>query len=136
MLHISQRGSPVRSMRWHPLTWSGLYDLEQAHDKKVKVNKIAQVCVEWGLTFLRSLSHELQQRILGVKGVKPLTVQEQEKLRQELDQKLGSAAGKFRFDDRLAFALPRSAKQAIREEAQQRGTKMSRIVRERIGVKF
>jgi len=136
VLHISQRGSPVRSMRWHPLTWSSLYDLEQVHSRKVKVNHIAQVAVEWGLQFIASLSHDLQERVLGVKGTKPLTSEEQEKLSKELETKLGSLAGKFRFDDRLAFALPRSMKQVIREQAERQDTSMSQVLRGKIGVKF
>jgi hypothetical protein len=119
-------------MRWHPLIWSRLFDLQAEHDDNVKVNRIAQVAVEWGLDFVGSLSHELQKRILGVKGATPLTLEEQEKLRQELNVKLGALAGKFRFDDRLAFALPRSMKQVIREEAERADTTMSAIARKRI----
>ena len=125
-------GSPVRSMRWHPLIWERLFGLQAAHKHKVKVNRVAQVAVEWGLDFVGSFSHELQERILGVKGATPLTLEEQEKLRQELNMKLGALAGKFRFDDRLAFALPRSMKQVIREEAEGAGTTMSAIARKRI----
>jgi len=125
-------GSPVRSMRWHPLIWERLFGLQAAHEHEVKVNRIAQVAVEWGLDFLGSLSVELQKRILGVKGATPLTLEEQEKLREELNMKLGALAGKFRYDDRLAFALPRSMKQVIREEAEVAGTTMSVIARKRI----
>ena len=129
-------GNPVRSMRWHPLIWERLFSLEVDHKHGVKVNRIAQVAVEWGLQFIASLSHELQERILGVKGAKPLTLEEQERLRKELETKLGSLAGKFRFDDRLAFALPRSMKQVIREQAERQETTMSQVLRDKIGVKF
>lgn len=125
-------GSPVRSMRWHPLIWERLFGLQSAHKNQVKVNRVAQVAVEWGLDFLGTLSLELQERILGVKGAKPLTLEEAENLRKELNLKLGSLAGKFRYDDRLAFALPRSMKQVIREEAEGAGTTMSAIARKRI----
>jgi hypothetical protein len=125
-------GSPVRSMRWHPLIWERLFGLQAAHHHQVKVNRVAQVAVEWGLDFLGTLSLELQARILGVRGAKPLTLEEAEALRKELNTKLGSLAGKFRYDDRLAFALPRSMKQVIREEAEGAGTTMSDIARKRI----
>jgi hypothetical protein len=119
-------------MRWHPLIWERLFGLQAAHEHKVKVNRIAQVAVEWGLDFVGSLSHQLQERILGVKGAKPLTLEEQANLRKELNEKLGGLAGKFRLDDRLAFALPRSVKQLIREEADRADTTMSAIARKRI----
>jgi hypothetical protein len=119
-------------MRWHPLIWERLFGLQAAHHHNVKVNRIAQVAVEWGLDFIGSLSLDLQKRILGVKGTLPLTLEEQERLRQELNVKLGALAGKFRFDDRLAFALPRSMKSLIREEAEAAGTTMSAIARKRI----
>jgi hypothetical protein len=128
-------GNPVRSMRWHPMIWERLFSLQVDHKHGVKVNRIAQVAVEWGLQFIASLSHELQERVLGVKGAKSLTLEEQEKLRKELETKLGSLAGKFRFDDRLAFQLPRPMKQLIREEAERNRTTMSAIMRERIALK-
>jgi len=130
VLHF--RGSPVRSMRWKTSTWDQLYDIESQHNHKVKVNRIAEVAVTWGLAFLRTLSPQLSARILRVKGVKPLTFEEQQKLRAELDNKLGSLAGSFRMNDRLAFALPTPAKQLIREEAERSHVTMSAIARRRI----
>lgn len=117
-------------MRWHPLIWAQLYDMEAAHKRRVRVNKIAAVAVEWGLEFLRSCSDPLQKRILGVEGL-PLTLEEMENLRKELDAKLGVLAGKRRLDSVLAFRLPRPVKEAIREEAERRDISMSAIAQER-----
>ena len=130
VLHF--RGSPVRSMRWKKSTWDQLYDVESQHDHEVKVNRIAEVAVTWGLAFLRTLSPQLSARILRVKGEKPLTFEEQQRLRAELNSKLGSLAGSFRMNDRLAFALPTPAKQLIREEAARSHLTMSAIARRRI----
>ena len=130
VLHF--RGSPVRSVRWKKATWDQLYDLESEHDRKVKVNHIAEVAVSWGLAFLRTLSPQLSARILGVTGERPLTFDEEQKLRAELDRKLGGLAGAFRLNDRLAFALPAPAKQLIRQEAERTHSSMSAIARRRI----
>ena len=125
-------GNPVRSMRWPPNTWAVLGDLQVQHHHKVKVNRIAKVAVEWGLAFLETLSPQLRSRILGVKGERPLTFEEQQRLRVELETKLGNLAGTFRLNDRLAFALPAPAKQLIRQEAQRSHVSMSVIARRRI----
>jgi len=130
VLHF--RGSPVRSVRWKPRTWDELYDLESQHKRRVKVNHIAEVAVTWGVAFLRTLSPELSARILGAKGEHPLTFEEEQKLRVELDRKLGGLAGAFRLNERLAFALPAPAKQLIRQEAQRTHMSMSAIARRRI----
>jgi len=119
-------------MRWRPSTWDQLNEVETEHRYKVKVNRIAEVAVNWGLAFLRTLSSPLQQRVLGIKGVKPLTFDEQEKLRSELSNRLGSLAGALRYDDRLGFALPRPIKQILREEARRSETSMSEIARTEI----
>ena len=119
-------GNPVRSMRWHPSIWTALGNLEVEHHYKVKINRIACVAVEWGLAFLRTLTPELQARILGVKGQLALTMKEREVLQSELDRKLGSMAGKFRFDDHLSFCLPQPVKQLIREEAERSKTTIAR----------
>jgi hypothetical protein len=118
-------------MRWHSLIWSQLYDMEAAHKRRVKVNKIAAVAVEWGLQFLRSCSDPLQKRILGVEGA-PLTLEETANLRKELDAKLGPLAGKMRLDSVFAFRVSRPVKEAIREEAERRDIPMSAIAQERI----
>lgn len=129
------RGSPRRSFRWHYRVFDDLYEMEADRNHKVTVNRIASVAIEWGLAFLRTLSPQLQDRVLGVKGVKPLTFVEQEKLRNELNTKLGSMVGQFRLDDRLAFALPKPAKELLREEAKKGNTTMSKIARSRIIMK-
>jgi hypothetical protein len=74
----------------------------------------------------------LQERILGVEGAKPLTTDEEEKLREELNKKLGAVAGTLRLDERLAFALPKTMKEIIREEALSKDTTMSDIARRRL----
>jgi len=126
------RGSPRRSFRWKARTFDALYQVEKDHDRKVKVNRIAEVAVAWGLAFLQTLTPQLRARILGVKGEKVLTFEEREKLRAELEKKLGSLTGAFRLNDRLAFALPTSAKQVIRQEAERAHRSMSAIARERV----
>ena len=119
-------------MRWRWTTWDQLNQLESQHGYNVKVNRIAEVAVVWGLAFLGTLSSALQARVLGIKGVKPLTFDEQEKLRSELSNRLGSLAGALRYDDRLGFALPRPIKQILREEARRSETSMSEIARTEI----
>jgi hypothetical protein len=119
-------------MRWPPGTWARLGDLQVQQHHKVKVNRIAKVAVEWGLAFLETLSPQLRSRILGVKGERPLTFEEQQRLRTELETKLGSLAGTFRLNERLAFALPAPAKQLIRQEAERSHVSMSVIARRRI----
>ena len=131
VLHFS-RGSPVRSMRWKSMTWDRLYEMEYDHKRRVKVNRIAEVAVNWGLAFLRTLDPHIRGRILGEKGEKPLTVEERDKLRSDLERRLGTQAGAFRLDNRLAFALPTPAKQLIREEAERSHLSMSAIARRRI----
>jgi hypothetical protein len=113
------------------MTWDRLYEMEHDH-KKVKVNRIAEVAVNWGLAFLRTLDPHLRGRILGEKGEKPLTVEERDKLRSDLERRLGTQAGAFRLDNRLDFALPTPAKQLIREEAKRAQVSMSAIARKRI----
>jgi hypothetical protein len=135
VLRFGKRGSegnPVRSMRWHPNIWLSLGELEVQHHYKVKVNRIASVAVEWGVAFLGTLSPKLQERVLGVKGARPLTFKESEALREELNSKLGSLAGKFKLDDRMVFALPKPAKDLLRQEAEKADTTMSAIARQRI----
>jgi len=127
-----ERGSPRRSFRWKPKTFDTLYEMEMHHDRKVKVNRIAEVAVTWGLAFLRTLSPQLRARILEVKGERRLTFEEQQRLRVELDRRLGGLTGAFRLTDRLAFALSRPAKQLIREEAERVHKSMSAIARQRI----
>jgi hypothetical protein len=131
VLHFT-RGSPVRSMRWKSMTWDRLYEMEHDHKGKVKVNRIAEVAVNWGLAFLRTLDPQLRGRILGGKGEKALTFEERDKLRSDLERRLGTKAGAFRLDNRLAFALPTPAKQLIREEAERAQVSMSAIARKRI----
>jgi hypothetical protein len=102
------------------------------HDRRVKVNRLAEVAVNWGLAFLRTLNPHLRARILGAKGEKPLTMEERDRLRNDLERRLGTQAGAFRLDNRLAFALPTPAKQLIREEAERARMSMSAIARRRI----
>jgi hypothetical protein len=106
--------------------------MEQDHNRKVKVNRIAEVAVLWGLAFLRTVPAPLRSRILGVKGEKILTHEERENLRMDLENKLGSASGAFRLNDRLAFALSTAAKRLVRDEAKKSGRSMSAVARERI----
>jgi hypothetical protein len=118
-------------MRWKRMTWDRLYEMEYDHKRRVKVNRIAEVAVNWGLAFLRTLDPHIRGRILGEKGEKPLTVEERDKLRSDLERKLGTQAGAFRLDNRLTFALPTPAKQLIREEAERSHLSMSAIARRR-----
>lgn len=106
--------------------------MESQHNRRVKVNRIAEVAVSWGLAFLRTLSPQLSARILGVKGERPLTFAEEQKVRAELDRKLGTLTGAFRLNDRLAFALPFPAKEIIRDQARRSKSSMSAIARSRI----
>jgi hypothetical protein len=106
--------------------------MEMELGRAVSVNRIAKVSLEWGLTFLETLSPQLRSRILGVKGERPLTFDEHQKLRTELENKLGNLAGAFRLNERLAFALPAPAKQMIRQEAERSHVSMSVIARRRI----
>jgi len=126
------RGSPRRSFRWKRRTFDALYEMEYDHKRRVKVNRIAEVAVNWGLAFLRTLDPRLRGRILGEKGEKPLTAEERDRLRSDLERRLGAQAGAFRLDNRLAFALPTPAKQLIREEAERAQVSMSAIARKRI----
>ena len=132
---LHSRGSPVRSVRWKNKLWDELYQVESEARHQVKPNRIAEIAVHYGLVFLQSLDPLLRARVLGVKAGGSFTFQEEQKLHAELKRKLGSAVGQFRFDDRLSFALPRSAKDVIREEAERSKSTMSAVARRHILLK-
>lgn len=116
-------------MRWHPLVWEKLYDLELTHKHQVKVNRIAQVAVELGLTFLMPLNYEVRERILGVKGTKPFTFDQQEKIREDVRRVL-ERHGHAALLSPTATRLTVAEKSALKELATKNKTTMSALARQ------
>lgn len=123
-------GSPVHAVRWKAGTWNAIYDLVQLHgyNHKAKANHVAEVAVKWGLAFISSLSQTMQKRILGIE--RELTIDERQRLRSELEQKLSSEADILRLDDKLGFALPHVMKDVLKRQKERTGVSMSRQIRQ------
>ncbi len=106
--HLSYSGR-VRSFRWKGTTWEKLHLLESEHNYLVKTNKIAEIAVNLGITHLQALSPQLQARILEVNGEKPLSFQEEQQLRSELQASVQTG----RMDTFISFRVSKELKENL-----------------------
>lgn len=113
MTRNSERGSPRRSFRWRPRTFTELYELST--DTGVSVNHVAQVAANWGLVFLRSVDPRARNRLLGVKGTKPLTSAELDEYKDRTIQILSEKANTVKKRAIIGIRVSRDVKALMLE---------------------
>jgi hypothetical protein len=118
-----------RGVRVSEKQFSRIYDVWQLvrKDATVQVNQVITVLLELGLMTFPKLSEGTQRALF-----RQATAKQEVQLRAKVERNVTDVAGKFRLDDRLAFALPTDAKRQIRQEARRAGQSMSAVARQRI----
>lgn len=118
-----------RGVRLPEARFMQIYEIWQAarKDRAIQLNEVINVILDLGLMTFARLPEPMRERVF-----KKQRMQQEQKFRERLEIKIHRISSSFRLDDRLNFALPRPAKQLIREEAERARMSMSAIARRRI----
>lgn len=95
----------------------------------MSVNHVAKIATDWGYVFLKSLEPHARNRLLGVKGTKPLTAAEVEEYRKRTVQVLSAKADTVKKRAIVAMRVSRDVKNLMLERKKTQGVTLTEQLR-------